>query len=199
MKLSTAARKLSKTVLKGYDHLTASWVTLGFQCQIANSGRWIGRSEDFYNRRVLLTPEPLPDKYEVVRVGDSNAEYLIFANRPSGQVNIRDNLSYMWEYTIFNTEVVYASIMGLTPSVSASGINGAKVPSLIGTFPVAIDRYASSSNTTVKDIVQSKCNVYIPTYANAGTEHTLVLAGEYYDIKEAYLEMSLTHLNCIKR
>ncbi len=199
MNLGRAAHKMSKNTLEGFDHVNSVWVTLPFKCQLATSGRWIGRSEDFYNRRVLLTPEPLPETYEVVRIGGLGTEYLVFANRPLGQPNTRDNHTYLYEYNVFNVEVVYADLVGLTQTVSASGINGAKVETVLGTYPVAVDRYASSSNTTVKDIVQSKVNVYIPTYAQANTEHTIHLAGEYYDIKEAYLELSLTHLNCIKR
>lgn len=199
MKLGVASRKMARNTLSAYDPVLARWDLLNFKCQLANSGRWIGRSEDFYNRRVLLTPEPLPEQYEAVRVGTSDAEYLIFANKPFGQPNIRANEAYLFEYTIFNIELQYAELIGLTPTLSASGINGKKTEVVLGTFPVAMDRYASSSNTTVKDIIQSKCNIYIPTYANAGTEHTLRLMGELYDIKEAYLELSLTHLNCIKR
>lgn len=199
MKLGTAARKLAKNTLSAYDPVLARWEALPFNCQLANSGRWIGRSEDFYNRRVLLMPEPLPEQYEVVKVGASAAEYLVFANKPFGQPNSQANEAYLFEYTIFNTEVEYARLIGLTPTLSASGINGKKTEVVLGVFPVAMDRYASSSNTTVKDIIQSKCNIYIPTYANAGTEHTLQLMGELYDVKEAYLELSLTHLNCIKR
>lgn len=199
MKLSRAAYKMARNKLEAYDHVNAAWVELDFKCQLANSGRWIGRSEDFYNRRVLLTPAPMPDEYEVVRIAGQEAEYLVFANRPHGQPNFQANEGYLYEYNIFNCEVVHADLIGLTPTPSASGINGKKTETLLGSYPVAVDRYASSSNTTVKDIVQSKTNVYIPTYAGANTEHSLRLAGEYFDIKEAYLEMSLTHLNCIKR
>lgn len=200
MKLSRAAYKMARNTLEAYDPVSQGWVTLDFKCQLANSGRWIGRSEDFYNRRVLLTPAPLPDNYEVVRIAGVEAqEYLIFANRPYGQPNYQMDKSYLYEYNVFNCETHHADLVGLTPTLSASGINGKKTETVLGSYPVAVDRYASASNTTVKDIVQSKCNVYIPTYAGANTEHSLHLAGEYFDIKEAYLEMSLTHLNCIKR
>lgn len=198
MKLSRAARKMANTTLECYDPNLGMWVKQSFGCQMSNSGRWIGRSEDFYNRRVLLTPYEIPPQYEVVRVGNRTNEYLIFSNEPSGQVNIRDNEAYLFEYNILNVEIEYAELVGLTNTPSASGINGKKVEESLGFFPVAVDRYAGMTNSTVKDTVQSKMNVYIPTYANANVNHILRLAGETYDIKEVYLELSLTHMNCVK-
>lgn len=199
MRLSTAARKLCKTTIEAFNHTTSEWDVLDFKVQLPTSGRWIGRSEDFYNRRVLLCPEAIPENYEVVRIGGRSNEYLIFANRPSGQANIRDNEAYLFEYNIFNAEVVYADLVGQTLVPVASGIGGIKQEIILGSYPVAVDRYASESNTTVKDTVQSKCNIYIPTYAQANTDHVIHLAGETYEVREAYLEMSLTHLNCTKR
>lgn len=199
MRLSSATKKLAKTPLQGYDPTKAKWVTLNFGCQLTPSGRWIGRTEDFYNRRVVLTPEPIPEIYEVIRIGGSVAEYLLFANRPFGQPNYRNGEFYLFEYNALNAEVNHASLIELVSTPVASGISGKKVEHVIGTFPVAVDRYAGKTNTTAKDLVQSKCNVYIPTYAGATSAHTLRLDGDSYDIQESYLELSLTHLNCVKR
>lgn len=199
MKLQRAALKLAKNTLQGYNHLTSTWVTLPFKCQFANSGRWIGRSEDFYNRRVLLTPEPVPETYQVIRIGSESAEYLLFGNAPHGQANISHNVAYMFEYNALNVEVEYAQLIELTSTPSASGISGIKTETVLGSFPVAVSRYASLSNTVAKNVTQSRCDVYIPTYAGAKTEHTLRLAGESYDIVESYLELNLRHLNCNKR
>lgn len=199
MKLRTAARKMARNTIEAFNPDTERWDKLSFKCQLANSGRWIGRSEDFYNRRVLLTPQPIPSIYEVVRLTGTGSEYLLYSHKPGGQINIQADEGYLFEYNALNTEFEYADLVGLSPVTSASGINGKKVEYVIGSYPVAIDRYASATNTTVKDIVQSKVNIFIPTYALANTEHTIRLAGEYFDIKEAYQELSLTHLNCTKR
>lgn len=199
MKFSSLSSRFCNNPLEGYNSGTGVWDTFSFGANLANSGRWIGRSEDFYNRRVLLVPEPIPAGYQVIRLAGAPEEYLVYGNQDTGQVNVFRSERYLYEYNALNVEPSYAELVGLANTVSASGVPGIKVEVSKGFYPVAVDRYASSTNTLVKDIVQSKVNVFIPTYAlTLPTDH-LVLGDDLYDIKEVYLELGLSHLNCIKR
>jgi len=193
VKLSQASNKLSRNVAQVYDHTDSVWVSLPFKVMLANSGRWIGRTETFYNRRVILSPHRIDPEYQVIRI--SGAEYLLFAEQP----NIQANDTYLYDYTGLNVEREYADLKGLTPTLVASGISGKKVVSSLGSFPIAMDRFASNPSTLVKDVTQSKLNCYIPTYANASRDHIVEFRGEQYDVKEEYLELNLTHLTLIKR
>ena len=199
MRFSQAAGKFSRNELQAFNHTTQQWDILPFKCMLGNSGRWIGRSEDFYNRRVLLTPQPIPIDYQVVKLGQRDGEYLIFANAPEAQPNVQANEAYLFDYTVLNAEVQHADLVDLVPTVSASGVNGRRVDVVLGTYPVAIDRYAAATNSSVPSVDQSKTNVYIPVYANAKAGQVLRHGGSFYDIQESVLELNLTHLYCIKR
>lgn len=188
-----AVNKLASNTCQAYNPTKAKWETLPFKIQLANSGRWIGRTESFYNRRVILTPEVIDPKYQVIRLG--KVEFLLFANQP----NIQQDDTYLYDYTGLNIEPSYATLTGLTPTLSASGVSGTKTVVSLGSFPVAMDRFASSGSVLTRDVNQSKMNCYIPTYSNAVETNLLTLAGEQYGVKESFLELNLLHLTLVKR
>lgn len=191
-----AAGKLARNSIEAYNRVTGKWELQPFKVQLANSGRWIGRSESFYNRRIILCPRRLDPKYQVVRLV-SGSEYLIYGT----QENVQANSSYLFDVSVLNVEPVgYAQVVSLNPGVSSSGVKGIKGPeTVIGNFPVAFDRYASSTSNVAKDVVQSRINCFIPTYANLKRDHIIRLAGEEYDVKEVVREIDLTHATLVQR
>lgn len=199
MRFSQVSGKFARNHAEVYNHTTSAWDTLSFGLQLANSGRWIGRSEDFYNRRVALAPQPIPSNYQVLKFTAGPEVYLIFGNSPNGQPNIQSDEAYLYEYTLLNAEVEQAQLVGLTTTTAASGVGGAKVETDLGTFPIAMDRYAGSTSAEVKTVEQAKINCIIPAYAGAKEQMLIKWRGESYVIREATLELNLTHLYCIKR
>ena len=200
MRLAQSAKKLCMERILAYNATTQRWDALPVGVSLTNSGRRSGRTEDYFNRREMLSTAPIDPKYQWVQVVGGASSYLLFGNIPEGQANIKQGgKGYLYEYSLLNIEVLQAQVVKMTPGVSASGINGTKTEIITGTYPVAMDRFASFTDANIKNTNLSKFNCYIPTYADVHPQHMLIWRGEYYVVTESVLEMNLTHLFCTKR
>jgi hypothetical protein len=190
-----AAGKLSKDNAEVYNNTSGLWEPLGFKVLLSESGRWVGRTESFANRRVLLSPQKIDDSIQVLRLTTDNVEFLLYSEQP----NIAKNKSYLFDYTIMNVEVGYAELFELVDTPMASGLSGRKVENSLGLFPIATDRFAGQAGSVVRDMNQSRLNCFIPLYCNAKREHFLRWQGYDYDIKEVYPELRILHLIVTQR
>lgn len=195
MKLSQAMRKLSGESLAAYNVTDSAWDVLPFKGLLASTDRRIGRTEAFFNRRIVLTPKEIDPEYQVIIVADSPLEYLIYAHQP----NINRNASYIHEYSLLDIESEYADLVSFTRTTYASGVAGALSETVLGSYPVAISRYASANSIEAKGIDYTRVDIFLPTYAAVQPEHVIRLRNEYYDIKEVIVEMRLLHLAAVKR
>jgi len=195
MHLKQAMTKLAKETVQAYNPTSARWVTLSFPGLLASTDRRIGRTEAFFNRRILLTAELIADLYQVVKVADSPLEYLIYAHQP----NINRNVSYIHEYSLLDIETGYADLVSYTGTTYASGVAGSAAETVVGSYPVAISRYASDAPMEAKGIDHTKVDIFIPTYAPVSADKVIRWNGEFYDIKEVVREMKLFHLLAVKR
>lgn len=189
--------KLAKTQLECWDNANQKWVTQSFGVQLTESGRWIGRTEAFYNRRVVLSPEAIAPGYEVIRLGGNAEEYLLFANQP----NTFNNTTYMYDYTALNVEASPGSLQGLvdTGGSTLSNIPKTLEPQVIGTYPVAMERFSSDVSAVDRGTEYSEVHCYIPTYSQADESHQLLVDGVTYKIRESFLELNLLHLVLLKQ
>jgi len=190
-----AAGKLSKDSAEVFNPTSALWEPLPFKVLLSESGRWVGRTESFANRRVLLSPEKISEDIQVLRLTTDNVEFLLYSEQP----NIAKNKSYLFDYTIMNVESGYAELFELVDTPMASGMSGRKVENSLGLFPIATDRFAGQAGSIVRDMNQSRLNLFLPTYCDAKREHFLRWNGYYYDIKEVYPELRLLHLIVTQR
>ena len=200
MRLSQSARKLCQETILGFNVVTNRWDTLPPKALLSNSVRHIGTSEDHFNRREVLLTDAIDPKYQYVKLVGGAAEYLLFGNIPEGQANVKQGgLRYIFEYTLLNTEVLDGQVVKLIPTISASGVNGAKTETITGTYPIAMDKFASFTDANIRNTNLSKFNCFIPTYANVNPQDMILWRGEYYVVTESNLEMNLTHLSLTKR
>ena len=185
-----AVGKLVRNTVKAYNPNTARWDTLPFNVQLTSSNRRSGRAESFYNRRVILAPQRIDRKYQVLKVSSDATEYLIFTE----EQNIVDNDDYYYEYPGLVSERSYAQLQGLIPTLSASGISGTKVVSNLGSYPIAMERQGVSMDSITKDVAHGIMNCYIPWYANPKEGDTLIFDNRHYLIREVTVELSLNYL-----
>ena len=190
-----AAGKMCKDSAEIFNQLTSLWEPLPFKVQLTESGRWIARTESFSNKRVMLTPQRLPLGTQVIRLVEGIGEFLVYAEQP----NIAKDKSYMFDYTILNAEVGYADLIGLVPTVKASGVSGEKVETVLGSYPIATDRFAGATSVLARDMNQSRVNCFMPSFASPSREHLLRWDGLEFDIKEVYPEFGLSHLITVQR
>ena len=191
MWFNQAVGKLTRNSAKAFNNTTLRWDVLPFKVQLTPSNRRSGRAESFYNRRVILAPQRIDRKYQVIKIANDATEYLIFTE----EQNIIDNSDYYYEYPGLITERSYAQLQGLTPVLSASGINGTKVVSNLGTFPIAMERQGVVQDSIAKDVSHALINCYIPWYANPKEGDTLIFDNRHYLIREVALELSLYYLS----
>jgi hypothetical protein len=196
MKLSQATKKLALVTAYGLDNTSQKWEVLPFKVSYAPDGRFIGRSVSFYDRRVLITPKVIPDKYAVVRLGlDSSEILMVYAN----QQNINRDETYLYSYTLFNVQGM-AEVHRLAKSVAASGMQSKGVDSVVGTYPVAMEKgFAGPAHEQAAGFYNTRVSCYIPLYADVRPSDTLVFEGDTYVIDEAIPELQLRFLQLTKR
>ena len=199
MRLEKAVHKLFRETITVYNPTTGVWDTPALKANLANSGRWISRMEDFYDRRVLLTSEPIDPQYQVGKIAGGNATYLIYGNVPDGQANIKAGQGYLYEYMLFNAETSPVELIAYQGTQAASGMLAGQAATSLGFFPMALGRYASATDSDVPNVTQSKFNCFMPSYAGAQKQMEVIWNNEYYVIQEVSLELNLTHAHCIKR
>lgn len=187
--------KLSKNNAEVFNPTTQEWDPLSFGVLLTESGRWVGRTESFANRRVMLSPKALPDSAQALRFTADNVELLVYSVQP----NIAKNKGYMYDYTVMSIEQGYAELFELVDTPSASGMSGRRVENSLGLFPIATDRFAGQAGGIVRDMNQSRLNCFIPTYSGAKREHFIRWNGYDFDIKEEYPELRLLHLIVTQR
>jgi hypothetical protein len=191
-----AAGKLSRNTIEVFNPTNSLWESIAFKVQLPTSGRWIGRNKDFFSRRYMLSPEELPSAVRVIRFTSEPAtEFLVYGI----QQNIEADRSYLFEYTLLNIEPGYANIIELVAQPVASGTSGKKLEQSKGLFPIATDRYASANSTLAKDMVQSRVNLFLPTYAALKRQDVIRWAGLEYDVKEVFPELLLTRAEVVQR
>ncbi len=188
-------KKLARSDLWCWNETKKTWEKQSYTVMLAESGRWIGRSEAFYNRRVILTPERVDAKYEVCRIGKLTDEYLLFASQP----NTVRNDTYMFDYTGLNVEAQYADLIELQTTTALSGAETGTQEVVRGSYPVAMERYTQAQSSVVSNVHYSQIHCYIPKYSGAVRENILKLGGESYEIKESVVELNLLHLVLSKR
>lgn len=196
MKLSQATKKLALTSIYGFNIATDRWDKLPFKVSYAPDGRFIGRSVSFYDRRVLITPEVIPDAYAIVKLGLSDSEILMVY---AGQENINRDESYLYSYTLFNV-MGFATIKRLTKTTSASGVAGKAVESVVGSYPVALEKgFAGPMHEQAAGFYNTRVSCYIPMYADIRVSDTLEFSGDVYTIDESVPELQLRFLQLTKR
>lgn len=196
MKLSQASKKLSLTSAKGYDHVTGLWDDLSFKVSYPPDGRFIGRSVSFYDRRTLITPEEIPAKYSLLRLGlDQTEEVMIYA----GQQNINRNETYLFSYTVFNI-MGYASVRRLTKTTTASGMGAKTTESTVGTYPIILEKgFSGPSNENAAGVYNTRVSAYIPFFADVKTSDTIQYGTDVFTIDEMFQELQLRYLQLTKR
>jgi hypothetical protein len=196
MKLSQATKKLALTTAYGFNRSTNAWELLPFKVSYAPDGRFIGRSVSFYDRRVLITPAEIPKKYALVKLGVTNSELLMVY---AGQENINRDESYLFSYTLFNV-MGFATIKRLVKTQSASGVGGKSTTSIVGEFPVAVEKgFAGPNHAQAAGVYNTRVSCYIPAYADIKASDTLEFAGDVYTIDEVIPELELKFLQLTKR
>lgn len=196
MKLSQATRKLALTTAYGFSTQNNAWEKLPFKVSYAPDGRFIGRSVSFYDRRVLITPEVIPSDYAIVKLGLNDSEILMVY---AGQENINRDETYLYSYTLFNV-MGYASIKRLVKTPTASGVGGKAVETLVGEYPVALEKgFAGPMHEQAAGFYNTRVSCYIPAYADIKVSDTLEFAGDVYTIDESVPELQLRFLQLTKR
>jgi hypothetical protein len=196
MKLSQATKKLSLTTIYGFNRDTDKWDKLPFKVSYAPDGRFIGRSVSFYDRRVLITPEVIPDRYATVKLGLTDSEILMVY---AGQENINRDETYLFSYTLFNV-MGFAVIKRLVKTTTASGVGGKSVDSIVGAFPVAMEKgFAGPAHDMAAGFYNTRVSCYIPSYADIRVSDTLEFGNEVYTIDESIPELQLRFLQLTKR
>lgn len=196
MKLSQATKKLALTTAYGFSTQNNAWELLPFKVSYAPDGRFIGRSVSFYDRRVLITPDKIPDDYAIIKVGINDTELLMVY---AGQENINRNETYLYSYTLFNV-MGFAAIKRLTKTTSASGVGGRAVETLVGEYPVALEKgFAGPMHEQAAGFYNTRVSCYIPAHADIRVSDTLEFAGDVYTIDESVPELQLRFLQLTKR
>jgi hypothetical protein len=195
VRLSQAVRKLSKTTVQGYRHSTGVWETLPFKLSYPPDGRFIGRSVDFYDRRIFTSPEEITEDFSILRIGTGNIEELMIYAQ---QKNIHKDRNYIYSYTGLNIQG-RAKLFRNTKTQTASGIGGIISKALIGEFPVMfVKGFSGPAHESAAGVYNSRINGYMPQYAGVLPQDTIELFGESYQIDEVIPELRLTFVQLTK-
>lgn len=196
MKLSQATKKLALTTAYGFNRVTDKWDKLPFKVSYAPDGRFIGRSVSFYDRRVLITPAEIPEQYATIKLGLNDSEVLMVY---AGQENINRDETYLFSYTLFNV-MGFAVIKRLVKTTTASGVGGKAVETIVGLFPVAMEKgFAGPAHEQAAGFYNTRVSCYIPAYADIRVSDTLEFENEVYTIDESMPELQLRFLQLTKR
>lgn len=196
MKLSQAARKLALTTAYGYDHTLNQWEELDFKISYPPDGRFIGRQVSFYDRRTLITPEEIPSRFSLLRLGlNSTEEVMIYA----GQENINRDETYLYSYTVFNI-MGYATVRRLTKTTTASGVGGKSVESVVGSYPLIVEKgFSGPGNDMAAGVYNTRVSGYMPLYADVKMSDTIHFGTDVFTIDEMFQELQLRYLQFTKR
>ena len=195
MRLSQAVKKLSKTTVQGYRHTTGAWETLPFNLSYPPDGRFIGRSVDFYDRRIFTSPQEITEDYSLLRIGTGDTEELMIYAQ---QKNIHRDRNYLYSYTGLNIQG-YAKLLRNTKTQTASGIGGSVSKTLIGEFPVMfVKGFSGPAHESAAGVYNSRINGYMPQYAGATPQDTIELFCDSYLIDEVIQELRLTFVQLTK-
>lgn len=196
MKLSAAVNKLAKTPAYGYNHVANTWELLPYKISYPPDGRFIGRSVSFYDRRIFITPGELPDKYSLIKIGTAGTEILMVY---ASQENINHDRTYLFSHTGFNIQG-YANVFRLVKTNTASGVGGKAVKTLVGSFPVALEKgFSGPANLNVAGVYNTRMSAYTVAYADIQTSDTLEFGGDTFVIDEKAPELRLQFLQLTKR
>jgi hypothetical protein len=196
MKLASAVNKLCKTTVYGYNKDTLVWDLLPFKMSYPPDGRFIGRSVSFYDRRIFITPEEIDDKYPLIKIGTLDSEELMIY---ASQENIHHDHTYLFSYTGFNIQG-YANLYRLTKTTSASGVKGTAVKTLVGAYPIALEKgFSGPQNLNAAGVYNTRLSGYIPEYAEVLVSDTLEFDGDVYTIDETVSELKLRFIQLTKR
>lgn len=196
MKLSQASRKLSLTKAYGYDHSINAWEELTFKISYPPDGRFIGRQVSFYDRRTLISPEEIPAKYSLLRLGSNQSEeVMIYA----GQENINRDETYLFSYTVFNI-MGNATIKRLVKTTTASGVGGKSTETVVGSYPIILEKgFSGPGNDMAAGVYNTRVSGYVPLYADVKMSDVLYFGTDVFTIDEMFQELQLRYLQLTKR
>lgn len=196
MKLSQATRKLALCTAQGFNTTTLAWELLPYKVSYPPDGRFIGRSVDFYNRRIFITPEAIPDNIALIKIGPDDSEVLMIY---ASQQNINRDETYLFSHTGLNIQG-YAKVHRMVKTVTASGVGGIAVDTVVGEYPVAMEKgFSGPQNYQASGVYNTRLSCYIPAYADVKTSDTLEFQGESYVIDESVPELRMRFLQITKR
>lgn len=196
MKLKQAVLKLARTSAYGFNTSTLVWEPLDFKISYTPDTRVIGRNVAFFDRRLFISPVEIPSLYSLVKIGLNDSEVLMVY---SSQENINRDTTYLYSNTGFNVQG-YANLFRLIKTPSASGVSGAGVKTLVGSYPVALERgFSGPQNPQAAGVYNTRMGCYIPAYADVKLSDTLEFGQDVFTIDESVPELKLRFLQLTRR
>lgn len=194
MRLVQPFRKLSTNKLLGLNPTTLVYDTVLTTALFESDQRWISERVAFNARRVLLTEDPIPDPYRVLKVGDDDIEHILY----SEQRAVHRNEAFLYDYTVMDvTNTV--DLIQFDETASASGVGGSVVETVVGSYPIHLVRFGGASSEMAEHVDFSRSFAFGPSYMPATTDMELDFAGERYSIEEVEPELLAIRMGVIKR
>ena len=181
MSLHRAANYFARTDLYGWNGTT--FEPTGAKGTLDPYDRFVSEREFGLKRRMLLVDpkKPIPDKYTVIRVGETGPQYL------RGWLNedIFDDQAYSLIYLLHRaTEVGQLVSLGKVPKASGMAFTTVDVPE--GNWHCNAERVTYSNSQEFSQLRISDSTITLPADCPAQADHEFILGPKRYVIQEVY-------------
>lgn len=181
MGLKRAANFFARTPI--YGLVGSSFTDTGCTGALQPFDRFVSEREFGSKRRMLLVDpdNPIPEDITVIKIGSTGPIYLLgWMNR-----DIEHDDAYSFVYLIHMANEV-TQLISLTKQVKASGMAGAVVDTIVGTWHCNSERITFNNSREFNEIRITDSTVTLPSDCPVTVDHELVIDSRRYVVQEVY-------------